>query len=89
MRVSFTHPLENYFRIERYEILYGNVDDRTVTAVSLARESYEFLMDKCVSDQVITNVCNQLETRFLTIHNDTIAWNTSEVDVYKRQTYLS
>ena len=56
VRVSFTHPLENYFRIERYEILYGNVDDRTVTAVSLARESYEFLMDKCVSDQVILTV---------------------------------
>lgn len=32
------------------------VDDRTVTAVSLARESYEFLMDKCVSDQVILTV---------------------------------
>ena len=56
VRVSFTHPLENYFRIERYEILYGNVDDRTMTAVNLARESYEFLMDKCVGDQVTLTV---------------------------------
>lgn len=56
VRVSFTRPLENYFRIEKYLIQYGNVFEEYVDATAVARESYMFRMDKCVGNQVLLTV---------------------------------
>ena len=56
VRVSFTHPLENYFRIEKYLVQYGNVFEDVLETTGLARESYTFRMDKCLGDQVTLTV---------------------------------
>ena len=56
VRISFTHPLENYFPIESYMVQYGNVFDDTFQPSGHIYESYPFRMDKCTGNSVTVTV---------------------------------
>lgn len=54
--VSFNQPLENYFRIEKYQVQFGQSFPEIMDATALGRQTYQFPMDKCVGNQVTLTV---------------------------------
>lgn len=54
--ISFTHPYENYFPIEKYLVQYGNTFDDTFEPSGTHLESYPFRMDKCLGNYVTVTI---------------------------------
>ena len=56
MRVGFTHPLENYFPIEKYTLHYGNVFDDECPISGSVLESCPIRMEYCTSSSITVTV---------------------------------
>ena len=54
--VTFSHPLENYFKIDRYLVQYGNVFEDVFNATNNAIESLPFRMEQCKGNAVTLTV---------------------------------
>ena len=54
--ITFSHPLENYFKIERYLVQYGNVFEDVFDASNNAIESLPFRMEQCKGNAVTLTV---------------------------------
>lgn len=54
--ITFTHPMENYFKIERYLVQYGNVFEDVFDATNNAIESLPFRMEQCTGNAVTVTV---------------------------------
>ena len=56
MRIGFTHPLENYFPIEKYTVHYGNVFDDQCAISGTVLESCPIRMEYCTSSSITITV---------------------------------
>ena len=65
MRISFTHPLENYFPIEKYTVHYGNVFDDQCDTSGTVLESCPIRMEYCLGSSITVTVRATVNGNFM------------------------